>query len=216
MTRYSANVSGSDGYWLRQQDKPKNAVEQLPSLTVFTTYSTADHHWFDFHRLMPSFLKGSPPDIQQRNREIIQKPHLADWWFSERLHQWKKVLLGPQIADQLWYWDRSEWQSRASLHVHGCSAWGCEPDERMTELSRTFLKGFLARRHDDSDDDTRNIRRDGDGDGARSDGGVSDKEYDRVQREMCVFLTGVDFTARNPAPPAEGITLSDEARNQGL
>ena len=44
MTRYSANVSGSDGYWLSQQEKLESAVEQLPSLTVFTTYSAADHH----------------------------------------------------------------------------------------------------------------------------------------------------------------------------
>ena len=53
MTRYSANVSGSDGYWLSQQEKLESAVEQLPSLTVFTTYSAADYHWFDLHRLMP-------------------------------------------------------------------------------------------------------------------------------------------------------------------
>ena len=91
---------------------------------------------------MPSFREDSPPDIRERNKALIENPHLADWWFWERLRLWKKVFLGPKMADQLWYWDRAEWQSRASLHVHGCSAWGCEPDGRMTELSRTFFKDF--------------------------------------------------------------------------
>ena len=120
------------------------------------------------------------------------------------------------MADQLWYWDRAEWQSRASLHVHGCSAWGCEPDGRMTELSRTCLKGFLARRGDDNGHDTPETQRDGDGGAGSSDGGVSDEEYERIQLEMCTFLAGVWFTGRNPTPPDEGIALNEEARREGL
>ena len=211
MTRYSANVSGSDGYWLSKQERLENAVEQLPSLAVFTTHSAADHHWFDVYLLMPSFRDDSPPDIQQRNRASMENSHLADWWFSGRLRPWKKVFLGPQIAAQLRYWDRTEWQSRASLHVHGCSAWGCEPGRCMTSLSRTFLEDFLARRH--NEDGTESNQRDGGG-CSGGDGGVSDAEYERVQREMCAFLAGVGFAARNPTPPAEGVPLSDEARQQ--
>lgn len=214
MTRYSANVAGSDGYWLSQQEKLENAVEQLPSLTVFTTYSAADHHWFDLHRLMPGFREGSPPDIQQRNRALIENPHLADWWFWERLRLWKGVYLGPEMADQRWFWDRAEWQSRASLHVHGCSSWGCEPDGRMTDLSRTFLKGFLARRTEN--EDVPDAHSASDGQAEPRDGGVSDEEYERVQREMCTFLVGVGFTARNPSPPGDDIPVSEEARNEGL
>lgn len=33
---------------------------------------------------------------------------------------------------------------------------------------------------------------------------------------MCELLAGVDFNARNLTPPAEGIPLSAEARQQGL
>ena len=165
---------------------------------------------------MPSFREDSPPDIRERNKALIENPHLADWWFWERLRLWKKVFLGPKMADQLWYWDRAEWQSRASLHVHGCSAWSCEPDGRMTELSRTFLKGFLARRGDDNGHNTPETQPDGDGGAGSSDGGVSDEEYERVQLEMCTFLADVGFTARNPTPPDEGIALSEEARREGL
>ena len=97
---YSANVSGSDGYWISQQEKLQSAVEQLPSPTVFT-YSAVDHHWLDLHRLMPSFLEDSPADIRERNKAQIETPRLADWWFWERLRLWKKVFLGPKMADQL-------------------------------------------------------------------------------------------------------------------
>ena len=43
--RYAANVSGTDGYWIAQQGHVENALDQLPSLTAFTTNSAAtDHH----------------------------------------------------------------------------------------------------------------------------------------------------------------------------
>ena len=100
--------------------------------------------------------------------------------------------------------------------MHGCNAWGCEPDGRITELSRTFFKGFLARRRDDNGDDTPETQRDGDGGAGSSYGGVSDEEYERVQLEMCTFLAGIGFTARNPTPPDEGTALSEEARREGL
>ena len=86
----------------------------------------------------------------------------------------------------------------------------------MTELSRTFHKGSLARRGDDNGDDTPETQREGHGGAGSSDGGVSDEEYERVQLEMCTFLAGVWFTGRNPTPPDEGIALSEEARRKGL
>ena len=57
---------------------------------------------------MPSFREDSPPDIRERNKALIENPHLADWWFWKRMRLWKKVFLGPEMADQLWYWDRAE------------------------------------------------------------------------------------------------------------
>ena len=74
MTRYSANVSGSDGYWLSQQEKLESAAEQLPNLTVFTTYSAADHHWFDLHRLMPSFSRGFSARHPRAQQSFNRKP----------------------------------------------------------------------------------------------------------------------------------------------
>jgi len=52
---------------------------------------------------MPSFREDSPPDIRERNKALIENPHLADWWFWERLRLWTNAFLAPKISDQLWY-----------------------------------------------------------------------------------------------------------------
>ena len=117
---------------------------------------------------------------------------------------YKEVFLAPDTADATWHRDRAEWQSRGTLHVHGCSPWGCEPDEWLTELSRRYLKGSIGRRSRAQ------------GGAADVDGGVLDDEYQDVQQSIFHFLGDVGFTAHNPTPQAEGILISEEARGRGL
>ncbi|CAM9847427.1 unnamed protein product [Pylaiella littoralis] len=85
-TRYTAHISGTDGYWMEASSKLEEAVNQLKSPTVFSTYSAADHHWHDLHRLMPRVgpepLTGdenSERSIHERHRSLIDNPHIADW-----------------------------------------------------------------------------------------------------------------------------------------
>ncbi|CAM9910054.1 unnamed protein product [Laminaria digitata] len=108
--RYVSNVSGTDGYWLAQQGHLEDAVDQLPRLTAFTTYSAADHHWYDLHRLFPRATKEPPPgddaavrDIHERNPGLIDNPHIADWWTWERMKIYKEVFLAPDTADATWH-----------------------------------------------------------------------------------------------------------------
>ena len=60
------------------------AVDQLPSLPVFTTYSVG-HHWYDLHRLMPPAdhelppSEDSPRSPRERNRAFIDNINVADW-----------------------------------------------------------------------------------------------------------------------------------------
>ncbi|CAN0170751.1 unnamed protein product [Scytosiphon promiscuus] len=207
-TRYVANLPGTDGYWMQQRSKLESAVEQLPSLTAFTTYSAADFHWADLYRLMPR--EGPEPEgdnvrpHQERGRLLIENPHIADWWIWERYQVWKKVFLGADMADATWSWDRAEFQSRASLHIHGCASFGCEGDERLVELSRIYLRGHIGR-----------TRAQMEGGIPGDDGGVPDEEFERVQLGIKAFLEGVGFTARNPNAPQEGVPISEETRAEG-
>lgn len=54
MSWNTANLPGSDGFWLKEQGRLENTtVDQLQSLMVFTTYSAAGHTgmtWLDSYR----------------------------------------------------------------------------------------------------------------------------------------------------------------------
>ena len=83
--RYIANVSGTDGYGLAQQGHLEDGADQLPSLTAFTTYSAADHDWYNLHRLLPRATEepraGDDADVRDiccRDCGLIDNPHLAD------------------------------------------------------------------------------------------------------------------------------------------
>ena len=117
---------------------------------------------------------------------------------------YKEVFLASDTAGATWHWNRAECHSRGILLVHGCSWWGCEPDESLTELSRRYMKGFIDRRSR-----TR-------GGAADADGAVLYGEDHDVQQRVFQFLGDVGFTARNPTPQEEGIPISEEERGEGL
>ena len=76
--------------------------------------SFADNHWNDLHRL----LLGPTLEPKKRYQNILKNPHLADWYFSERLAIFFKHFFR-ETLDLEWFWYRFEWQSRTAIHVHG-------------------------------------------------------------------------------------------------
>ncbi len=114
MDVYAANVVGSDAYWSKKGRELEALVQQKEFGTAFFTMSFADNHWDDLHRLMP----GPKLEPQHRYRNILKNPHLADWYFSERLVIFFKHFFRATL-DLEWFWYRFEWQSRTAIHVHG-------------------------------------------------------------------------------------------------
>lgn len=53
MSAYSANITGSDAYWFKRRTELESTFEQKKPATVFFTFSYADNHWADLHKLMP-------------------------------------------------------------------------------------------------------------------------------------------------------------------
>ena len=53
MSAYSANITGSDPYWYRRRIELESTFEQKKPATVFFTFSYADNHNDDLHKLLP-------------------------------------------------------------------------------------------------------------------------------------------------------------------
>ena len=53
MCSYSAKITGSDSFWFRRRQELEATFEQKEPATVFFTFSYADNHWNDLHKLMP-------------------------------------------------------------------------------------------------------------------------------------------------------------------
>lgn len=208
-TRWTANISGTDGYWLVRGAELEETVDQLNCPSVFVTNSAAAHHWHDLHRLLPFAgeepAPGDPAAVRPlaaRHHSLIENPHVVDWWV--RMKIFNETFFREEACDVEWGWMRAEWQLRASLHIHGCWRTKKEPGDGLAALSRTFLKGFIARKN-----------RPEEGVGSDADGGVPDDAYEGVQRSIFEWLEDVGFTATNPGASAEGTVVDEAARAMG-
>ena len=57
---------------------------------IFFTFSAADFHWPELHKLMEQ--EGESAKVRQKN--IIDNPHIATWFFNKRFeHFFKDVLI---------------------------------------------------------------------------------------------------------------------------
>ncbi len=64
-------------------------MEDKSCATAFFTFSYADNHWKDLHRLMPGEYS-TDPKIRYQN--VLQNPHIVDWYISHRLNEFLKVV----------------------------------------------------------------------------------------------------------------------------
>jgi hypothetical protein len=59
--------------------------------TGFISFSYADNHLDDLHRLMPG---GIGALYAKKRSNVLKNPHLVDWWFGTRLKEFfDKVLV---------------------------------------------------------------------------------------------------------------------------
>ena len=56
MSPYAANITGSGAYWYQRRAELQATFEQKKPATIFFTFSYADNHWHDLHRLMPGII----------------------------------------------------------------------------------------------------------------------------------------------------------------
>ncbi|RMZ93574.1 ATP-dependent DNA helicase pif1, partial [Brachionus plicatilis] len=138
MTPYSANITGSNAYWFQRRSELESTFEQKKPATVFFTFSYADNYWEDLHRLLPG---GFSTDPKKRYFNVLNNPHLVDWYFGIRLNEFLKIVFGG-ILDCEWRWHRYEWQSRSSIHAHSAAHFKNDPG--LNELTKKVYVGRLA------------------------------------------------------------------------
>ncbi len=138
MSAYSANITGSDAFWYRRKIELQATFEQKKTATAFCTFSYADMHLADLHRLMP----GNPSkNKSERYQKCLQNPHIVDWYFSHRLTKFMEVVFD-DILECEWRWHRYEWQKRTAIHAHGCIKLKNDPD--LIKLTSIVYLGKIS------------------------------------------------------------------------
>ena len=139
LSRYLSNITGSNAYWHKAKEDLKAIISHVGAPTFFFTFSSADMHWPELHALFSSSLTNTTPESRRQN--VINNPHITDWFFTQRLENFIKHWLYSSL-DAEWHWYRFEYQARGSIHCHGVAK--LKNDPGLCQLSETALRGYLA------------------------------------------------------------------------
>ena len=142
VSRYVANIGGTNAYWHRVKEDLKAIITNVGTPTLFFTFSSADMHWLELHAL---FEENSNVNTnltsEERCQNVINNPHIADWFFAQRLENFVKYWLYDTLKAK-WHWYRFEYQGRGSICCHGTAKLNNDPG--LCELTKVALEGVLA------------------------------------------------------------------------
>ena len=151
VSRYVGNIAGTNAYWNRVREELKAVITSVGAPTLFFTFSSADMHWPELHALFKAGTDcetdHSTSNLRQQN--VINNPHVVDWFFTQRLESFVKHWLYDTLGAK-WHWFRYEYQGRGSIHCHGTAKLNNDPG--LCQLTQTALKGFLAQKCKDEND----------------------------------------------------------------
>lgn len=137
MSSYAANITNSDAYWTKRRNELLATIEQRGLPTFFFTFSFANIHWPDLHRLMPG---PQSTTRSQRYKNVLNNPHIVDWYYGHRLEVFIKMFF-VELLQSKWYFYRHERQSRDAIHTHGVCRLENDPD--IAILATVVYKGKL-------------------------------------------------------------------------
>ena len=160
VSRYVCNIPGTSTYWNKVREELKAIITNVGAPTLFFTFSSADMHWPELHALFnvnSNCENSNDLTSEVRRQNVINNPHLVDWFFTQRIESFVKHWLYDTL-DAKWHWFRYEYQGRGSIHCHGTAKLNNDPG--LCQLTQTALKGFLAQKCKDENDfsDTTELR----------------------------------------------------------
>ena len=197
ISRYVGNIAGTNAYWNKVRDELKAIVTTVGPPTLFFTFSFADMHWPELHALFNANrnCETTKSSGEVRRQNVIDNPHVVDWFFTQRLESFVKYWLYETLGAK-WHWFRYEYQGRGSIHCHGTAKLNNDPG--LCQLTETALKGFLAQKFKE--------------DNNCSDTAELDQEIEAGQRAANTVCQYVDWllSTVNPNPPDQDIWIRPE------
>ena len=121
VSRYVANIPGANAYWNRVREDLKGIVTNVGTPTLFFTFLSTDMHWPELHSIFSdknNINDTFTPSSEQWRQNVINNPHIVDWFFTQRREAFVKHWLYNTL-DAKWHWHRFEYQGRGSIHCHG-------------------------------------------------------------------------------------------------
>ncbi len=197
VSRYVGNIAGTNAYWNRVREELKAIITSVGAPTLFFTFSSADMHWPELHALFKAGTdcEAGNSTSEVRRQNVINNPHVVDWFFTQRLESFIKHWLYDTLGAK-WHWFRYEYQGRGSIHCHGTAKLNNDPG--LCQLTQTALKGFLAQKFRDEND--------------CSDTTELDNDIEAGQRAADTVCQYVDWllSTVNPNPPDEDMWIRPE------
>ncbi|CAG8802972.1 2782_t:CDS:2, partial [Cetraspora pellucida] len=153
--RYGESLRRSRQFWTARSCELSDMIKQIGSQgLVFFTFSAADLHWPELHKLIRESggYRKENNSAEQRSQNIINNPHIVSWFFNKRFETFfEEVLKNRWNLEDWWY--RFEWQHRGSVHVHGIGKRRSAPviewehmksDENIMEEVIQYLNGLVT------------------------------------------------------------------------
>ena len=72
LSRYVANITGSDAYWYKAKEELKAIIQHAGPPTFFFTLSAADMHWPELHHASLSSDVTNNDDPSEVRRQIVR------------------------------------------------------------------------------------------------------------------------------------------------
>ena len=93
--RYGEGLRGTRQFWMSRRYKLMDLIKQIGHQgLLFFTFSAADLHWPELHKLMPNDNNSEKSDsAKQRQRNIIENPHIATWFFDKHFNKFFRDVL---------------------------------------------------------------------------------------------------------------------------
>jgi hypothetical protein len=107
--KYGEGLRGSVQFWMGRRRELLDMIKQIRHRgLLFFTFSAADFHWSKLHKLMlEDGYSAADESIssETRQKNIINNPHIATWFFHRRFENFFNDVLKPR-------WDLEDWWYR--------------------------------------------------------------------------------------------------------